>query len=238
VATDNVETLYALGGLQSGGGRGIENENFVKVKLERLLIGPGTPPQSTVRVANCSFSDCSVVGEFRIAPGVELESVVFDNVTSPDLMTINTQTALRNVIVRGSSKLRGLWVKPADFADVERKRLCQDWSAAASDGVERMLDFSEFYGEEVEVVGLPLSKLRWNHEHHVPIFLDWIASEKWKQIGLPLTSYWSMRMKRLQAFNATAGVYSLPSPKNKKYAQTKEEMARLIDAGLLPRVTP
>ncbi len=205
----------------------------MNLQLERLLIGPGCPPESIVRLAKCFFSDCSVAGEFRVAPGVELESVVFDSIASPDLMTINTQSVLKNVIVRGASRSRGLWVKPANFQDAERECLCQDWSAAASEGVECMLDFSEFYGAEVEVVGLPLAKLRWNHEHHVPILLEWKATERWKQIDLPVTSYWWMRMKRLQTFNVTAGVFSLPSSKNKKYAQTKEEMARLIDAGLL-----
>lgn len=233
VATDNFEALYALAGLRSDSARTVENASFVNAGFERLLIGPGTPPQSIVRMVNCTFLDCSVAGEFRIAPGVELEDVIFENIASPDLMTINTQTILKNVIVKGSPSSRGLWVKPADFADAERERLCQDWSSDASKTIECMLDFSEFHGEETEVVGLPLSKLKWNRERHVPVLLNWGVSEEWKRIGLPSSSYWSMRMRRLQTFGATEGVFSLPSPKSKKYAQTKEEMIRLIEVGLL-----
>lgn len=120
-------------GIRPGVSRTLENADFAYVKFERLLIGPGTPPQSTVRVANCSFSSCMVGGEFRIAPGVELENVVFVEVSSPDLMTINTEAVLKNVIVRGSSKLRGLWVKRGAFSNPERQRLCQGWSSAAAD---------------------------------------------------------------------------------------------------------
>lgn len=233
MATEDVQAIYALAGLRPGGPRGIENANFENVEFERLVIGPGKPPTSIVRVMNCSFSDCSVAGPFMVAAGAELENVVFDNVSSPDLMTIDTQTVLKNVVVKGSSKLRGLWVKPSAFADAELKRLCVEWSSTASESISCMLDFSEFCGKETEVVGLPLSKLRWNRERHVPVLLEWKASAEWKRLDLPLTSYWSMSMKRLQMFGATEGIFSLPSPKDKNYVRTTEEMNRLIQVGLL-----
>jgi hypothetical protein len=177
-----------------------------------------------------------VAGEFRVAPGAELRNVLFENVSSPDSMIINTQTILNNVVVRGSPKSGGLWVKPADFVDPERKRDCLEWASADLENIACMLDFSEFDAEETEVLGLPLSKLRWNRERHVPVILGWKMSEEWRRLALPPTSYWSLSMKRLQTFGVNEGIFSLPSPRNKRYADAKNEMDRLVQAGLLPKL--
>jgi hypothetical protein len=98
-----------------------------------------------------------------------------------------------------------------------------------------MLDFSEFDHAETEVVGLPLSKLRWNRERHVALRMEWTEPERererWRRIGLPEMSRWLRLLGRLKTFGATEGVWSLPS--YKRNAQTNEEMMRLMDAGFL-----
>lgn len=227
-----IEDLHRLEGL-SPRSRALENARFDNKEFERLLIGPGIPPQSIVRVTNCVFSRCFVRGEFRVAPGVELSQVVFDSVSSPESMVINTQAVLNEVVVKGSPKTGGLWVRPAEFIDAERKQLYESWVSAASETVGLMLDFSDFDAEETEVIGLPLSKLKWNRERHAAIRLQWKDLEAWKQLGLSPTSFWSLRMKRLQSYGATEGVFALPCSQNDKCAKTMQELAQIKEAGLL-----
>ena len=235
--SDKLEALRALRGPGRGTPRVLENATFVNTELS-IGIGPGDPPDAPVQVRNCSFSYC--VGPVLVMPGVELESVVFDHIESGDSMTIATQTVLREVVVKGSPMIGGLWVKPilddlavGDDPRAQRLRRCAQWAVAASQSTEWMLDFSEFDHAETEVVGLPLSKLRWNRERHVALRMEWTAPERerWRRIGLPEMSRWLQLLGRLKTFGATEGVWSLPS--YKRNAQTNEEMMRLMDAGFL-----
>ena len=231
--SSDLESLYSLAGLRSDRARNLSDATFRGVRFDRLLIGPGTPPDALVHVSRCKFRDCSVAGEFRVAPGVVLEDVIFDRMSSRDSFTINTQVILKNVVVCGAPKFGGLWVKPADLADSMRRSALQDWVDSARDGIDLMLDFSGFEAEETEVIGLPLSKLKWNHDKHVPVKLGWKDLDEWKRLNFPLTSFWSLSIRRLQSFHASEGVFALPSPSNRKYAQAMDEMSRLIESGIL-----
>ncbi|WP_291689656.1 hypothetical protein [Bradyrhizobium sp.] len=237
--SDNLEALRALRGPGRGKPRVLENASFVNTELS-IAIGPGDPPDAPVRVRNCSFSHCTAV--VHVMPGVELEGVVLDNVESPDSMTIATQTVLREVIVKGSPMIGGLWVKPiladravGDDPLTQRLRRCAQWAVAASQSTEWMLDFSEFDAPHTEVVGLPLSKLKWNRERHVALRLERTASEleRWRRLDLPVTSFWTLCMGRLKSFGATEGVFLMPLQWTKRYAQANEEKMQLMDAGFL-----
>jgi hypothetical protein len=173
-------------------------------------------------------------------PGVELERVVFDSIESGDSMTIATQTVLREVVVKGSPMVGGLWVKPiladlavGDDSRAQSLRRCAQWAVEASRNTEWMLDFSEFDNPDTEVVGLPLSKLRWNRERHVALRMEWTESERerWRRLGLPEMSPWLLKLGRLKSFGPTEGVWSLPP--YKRHGQTNVEMMRLTDAGFL-----
>lgn len=227
-----MEILDSLAGLRDTERR-LEDAKFENARLQRLLLGPGSPPSAAVRLVNCSFIGCSVAGEFRIAPGVELRNVIFDGVTSPDAMTINTQTVLRHVVVKGSAKCGGLWVKPGVFQDPARQKHCEDWAAAESVSIDQMLDFSEYLAADTEVIGLPISKLKWNKELHFPITLEGRSAQDWDAMKLPANSFWSMAAKRLQMFDAKEGVFSLPTRTHRKYAEAQGELPRVVAAGFI-----
>lgn len=228
-----MEILDDLAGLRTDAERRLDGAKFENAKLQRLLFGPGVPPRALVRLKDCSFVDCAVGGEFRIAPGVELENVLFEEVTSPDAMTINTQSVLNRVTVKGSRKCGGLWVKPGSFQDPERKRLCEEWANAASESIDVMLDFSEYLADGTEVIGLPLAKLKWNSDLHFPLTMRGRAPAEWDELELPPNSFWSMAVKRLQMFDAAEGVFALPKESHRKYAQAQAEMPRVVDAGFI-----
>jgi hypothetical protein len=229
--SDNLEALRALRGPGHGEPRVLENASFVNTRLVNplfgaIVIGPGDPPDAPVHVRNCLFSHCTV-GGVDVNPGVELESVVLDNVQSLNTMTIATEAVLREVIVKGSPRTGGLWVKP-----MWRDQRLRQWAVEASQSTEWMLDFSEFDHPSVEVVGLPLSKLKWNRERHVALRMEWTASEleRWRRLGLPERSRWLGLLGRLRTYDATEGVWSMLGWQDK---QTKEEMMRVMDAGFL-----
>lgn len=232
---NNIESLYSLGGLHVDGPRELSNITLADERLERLLIGPGRPPASTVLLKDSAFTRCAIRGELRIAPGVALENVLFDDVRAPDMMTVSAQAALDRVIVKGGRASVGLWVKPSDFATPSDRQECEAWAASRQNAASWMLDFSQLESKEVEVVGLPLDKLRWNSERHVALKLERFQGSAWKELNLAPTSFWRLRLKRLELFGAAEGVFSLPLEGDKKYVQTKEEMLCLIREGILVR---
>jgi hypothetical protein len=228
---NRLDALYDLGGLHSRGERKLLDETFENEILERLLIGPGELPDHVVSVENCSFIKCKVKGEFRIAPGVKLQNVIFEDVISPDLMTINTQAVLDRVVVKGGAKTKGLWVKPAIIEDRDVSNEFSEWVRRSSNAVDWMLDFSGYEGGEIEVVGLPLNKIKWNTDRHIVINLDWSKTEVWQRLALPITGFFRLRMKRLQTFGVNSGVYSLPDISSKLYASAREELSKIISSG-------
>lgn len=230
---NKIDHLYTLAGLNTASPRHLSGSYFEGQNLDSVLLGPGDPPNALVSMEDSVFSKCKIKGEFRVAPGVMLKNVLFDNVWSSDGLTVSTQAVLDQVVVKGGRGGSGLWIKPSEFVEAQIRDRYEQWAHEASQSVEWMIDFSELDGNEVEVVGLPASKLRWNMDRHILIESQWTKSEAWKALDLPITSFWRMRLKRLELFGAAEGVYSIPNQSDKKYAQFKDEMSRLIAAGLL-----
>ncbi|POH85870.1 hypothetical protein CJ026_002440 [Ralstonia pickettii] len=159
--------------------------------------------------------------------------MLFDDVRSADMLTVSTQAVLDRVVVRGGRGAVGLWVKPSEFATSSDRQDCEAWAATRQSASSWMLDFSELESKEVEVVGLPLDKLRWNTERHVALKLERFQGGAWKALNLPPTNFWRARLRRLELFGVAEGVYSLPLEADKRYAQTKEEMLYLVREGIL-----
>ena len=85
----------------------------------------------------------------------------------------------------------------------------------------------------MEVLGLPLEKIRWNPMRNVALRLKDFENDAWKKMSLPINSFWRLCLKRLEIFGMTEGVYSLPPASDKKFHQTMEEKEKLIEAGIL-----
>ena len=101
--------------------------------------------------------------------------------------------------------------------------------------VELAIDFSELSARDSEVVGIPLSKLKWNPEIHIPVSLSWRQSIHWNELELSPRSYWVINLLRLRDFNCTEGVFTVPFPGDRNYDLKMEELARIEDAGILKR---
>lgn len=215
------------------GPRELSNAHFHNETLEELLLGPGAPPGSVVSMRDCSFIDCVVLGQFRVAAGVVLENVWFENIRAPDSLTISAQAVLSNVTVKGRQGCAGLWVKPSNFSTEAERQQFEDWAVSNSKATPLMLDFSGLSSAEVEVVGLPLEKLRWNAERHAALRLERVRSDTWSRLKIGPTSFWRLRAKRLQVFGAKEGVFSLPLESQKIDAQSMEETFLLRREGIV-----
>lgn len=233
MVNSQISRLTNLFGANFDRPRELTDVTFEDLDFPRITVGPGAPPGAGVKLSRCVFANCVVGGEFRIAPGCELRDVVFDSVSSPDSLLIATQTVLSNVVVKGAPKCGGLWIKPAEIMDPVRMHSTSSWAEALNDGVELMLDFSEYRSDDVEVIGLPLSKLRWNASIHVPVDLAWTELPAWKLVRSGLGPFWSLRLKRLRSFKVNVGVFSLPAVGDKEYARTIDELTQLCECGII-----
>lgn len=229
MVVDDLASVYSLAGPGEGTSRELQGVNFDRLRFDRLLFGPGSPESGLVKVSNCSFTKCEVNGSFRIAHGVEMDSVVFNDMRSPDAMIINTQTVLSRVVVSGGKKASSLWVKPSE---TERSRpALNNWLETASQN-ELALDFSNLQSH-VEVVGLPLSRLLWNSEAHAPLSLDWVSHPGWKELGLTPNGFWERRVLRLKDFGCTEGVFTIPEKSNRLHQAAMEDLGKMQAAGFV-----
>lgn len=208
---NDLDSLYRMGGISSGAIRKMSNLEFDGVAIERILFGLGAPPDAPVLVDHCFFNKCVVQGEFRIAHGTIVSNVCFNDVRSADLMTISAMAVLDQVVVKGDRNCAGLWVKPPEAMAENVRENLKKWKERYDDSIDLMLDFSDFKGRQVEVLGLPLDKLKWNGEMHIPMVKAKFSKSIWKELRFPVNSFWFMRFKRLELFDVSEGVFSLPS---------------------------
>jgi len=231
---DAVERVHALGGLRSSGARALSDCSFVKEKFRRLLFGPADPVAGvTVDVSECAFVSCSVGGEFAVSHGVSMSSILFDDIRASEGMVVSSASILDGVVVRGGRKSASLWCKPPYGGDVSPEII--DWAKRGMDNVDLAIDFSGLSAPDTEVIGIPLSKLRWNPELHVAVSKKWELADRWAELALPSNSYWRMLLQRLDDFDCDEGIFSLPLPGDRNYERKREELARIEEAGILER---
>jgi hypothetical protein len=229
MVVDDLTSVYALAGPSEGASRELREANFDRLRFDRLLFGPGTPEGGLVTVSRCSFIKCKVDGSFRIAHGVQMDDVLFEDMRSPDAMIINTQTVLSRVVITGGKNASSLWVKPSE---TERSRpALAAWLETAPQN-EFALDFSNLQSH-AEVVGLPLSRLRWNPEFHVPLTLDWVSNPTWSNLGLTPNGFWERRVLRLRDSGCTEGVFTLPDRSSKLHNAAMKELDGMQAAGFV-----
>ena len=232
-AMGDVERQYALAGPCENGLRSLVGVSYSKRRFERLLFGPCSPFTGGVEVENCKFISCSTDSTFSVAHGVRMRHVLFDDVRAPDAMLVSSATVLQDVIIRGGKKAAALWCKPPSHGDVNDALL--EWSKAEMANVKLAIDFSELSARDSEVVGIPLSKLRWNPEIHIPVSLSWRESAHWDELELSPRSFWRINLLRLQDFNCPEGVFTVPFPGDRNFDLKMDELARIEDAGILRR---
>jgi len=233
LVVDSLNALYALGGVSPNQHRSLMKKSFTRERLQEIYLGPGDPPISTVEVSGCSFVSCQVDGLFTISEGVNLHSVVFSEIRAPDGMTIYSASIFNNVIIKGGRKAASLWCKPPSRGDGNEALI--EWARRGMADIEVAIDFSELAAPDLEVVGIPTSKLRWNPELHIRVSRSWQESEHWAALELSKRSTWDLSLRRLRQFRCDEGIFSLPVRGDRHYATDMEELARIEEAGILKR---
>lgn len=167
---------------------------------------------------NVRFIRCIVSpGTCIVDQGASLENVAFDDLECGDALRISADAFLKEVTVRGASP-KALIVQPDAMADNE-----------VQEGIA--LDISDFAGS-VSIVGLGKKSVRFNEQLHVAVEASWRDGVDWSALGIGPFSYWRLYLKKLKAFEAENGVFSLPARNDKHYQSTIEEMGKLRSLGL------
>lgn len=230
---DDLDALYSLSGPSRGEARTLVGRKYFNEKFERLLFGPGDPFSGEILVDGCEFVSCSTNSTFAVSDGVHMRSVIFEEVRAPDAMRISSAAILDNVVVKGGRRAAGLWCNPPYEGDVSEDVV--RWARSGMADVDLALDFSGLAAPDSEVVGIPLSKLKWNPEIHIPVFVSWEDSEYWSELDLPRKSFWRILVSRLRNLDCSEGVFTIPFPGDRNYDLKMEELARIEDAGILKR---
>ena len=233
LVVDDIERLYNLAGPSQNSRRSLIGRTYSRKKFNRLLFGPGDPFCGGVDVRDCEFVSCSTDTRFAVSHGVHMQSVLFDEVRAPDAMIVSSATVLQNVVVRGGRKAAGLWCNPPLDGDVSEALL--EWSRGGMAGVGLAIDLSGLAAPDSEVVGIPLSKLKWNPEIHIPVSTSWETSDCWGELDIPQKSFWRIPISRLRDCNCSEGLFTIPFPGDRGYEVKMEELARIESAGLLKR---
>lgn len=228
------DEIYRLRGKSLSGPRVLVGREFFKEKLETIEFGSGRPLEgSPVSVYDCRFISCATKGEFSISHGVEMRSVTFDEMRSPDHMMVSSASIFESVVIRGGRKASSLWCTPPHPGDVSAEII--EWARVGVSEVDLAIDFSELAAPEIEVLGIPSAKLKWNPELHICVSTTWETSEHWAALDLAPESIWRLTVERLHDFGCDEGVFSLPVPGDDNYLTDMEELARIESAGLVQR---
>jgi len=148
-------------------------------------------------------------------------------------MTISSASIYDNVVIKGGRKAASLWCKPPD--DVGEQFAVVEWARQGMADIDLAIDFSELAAPDIEVVGIPTSKLRWNPELHIRVSSSWEESEHWEALEISKKSIWDLLLRRLRLFECTEGVFSLPVRGDRHYVTDMEELARIEEAGIIKR---
>jgi hypothetical protein len=175
-------------------------------------------PQHISNAKNTRFVRCAVSpGTCVVEGGAVLENVVFDALNCGDALRISSDASLKDVVVRGAMP-NALIVQPDAMA-----------SSQIRDGIA--LDIVDYLGE-VSIVGFGEESVRFNKQLHVAVDGAWRDQVDWSSLGIGPFSYWRLYLKKLNAFEASKGVFSLPPRSDKHFQATIDEMRKLKAFGL------
>jgi hypothetical protein len=209
----------------------IAGRSFCLQSFGRISVGPCLPPRERIRLLDTEFRNCTVEpGEFSFRGGVELRRVEFDTVNSRDSLTISGDAALDHVVIRGRLKSGGLWIRPDEAIDSTKQEVRKRWADAMSESIALHVDFSELDCRNVEVIGLPIHKLRFNPERHVAVRFEWLKSVDVSR--LQRSGFVHSSLRRLKTFGASEGVFAAPQRSSEAYAGFLRDAESLGDVGI------
>lgn len=205
------------------------------VELDEFVLGPVEHASQNYSLTNSSFRNIRISGAFLVYEGVRLENVVFEDVTCSDALTLSNLSRLASVKFVGNKGGKGLWIKPLDNFSSDVACGPEPKSDPTGRPPETMVDITQFYGDDVEILGLPIDKVRFDHSRHFAIDSRWNAIQ-WDEYGIEKSSFWRMRFRRLPLFEVETGIFELPTSRSKNYEAAIRDSRRLLSVypGTLP----
>lgn len=203
-----------------------DNIRIIKEELEEFVLGPLERPDAHLVVANSEFRQLSISGSFLVYEGVTLDNIVFEDISCFDMMQISNLARLSNVRFIGNKRGPGLLIRP--FCDPNTSpifsELFQYHLAHAKS--KCMVDITDFYGKDLEIIGLPIENVRFDPTRHFHIDLRW-NEIPWDNYGIKKSSFWRLSFCALDSFNASTAIYELPTKRSRNSKQISEELSLL-----------
>ncbi len=188
---------------------------YTEAKFDTLVFSAAQVKQLT----NTTFFNCVVdPGTCRVEADSLLQNIVFDNLKCGDALRISSDANIKQVTIRGSEP-KSLIVRPDSLMNATRSECL-------------VLDIYDYKGE-VEIIGFGKDAVRFNKLYHVAISSIDFDSVDWKSLDIGPFSYWRIFHKKLKVFQASFGVFSLPSKRDRHYHATLSEMGKLEQLGLV-----
>lgn len=208
--------------VDSRGSSILENKIFTEQAFESLVINPTTV--NPVVLKNIVFDRCSVeFSSCRFLKGTSLKNVVFKEFNCGDALNISSEVTLDNVVIEGNKFPKVLWIKPQG-KPAQLNPLNED--------VDVCLDISRFEGE-VMITGLPTNKVVIDPSKQIIIRADLLEKADWKGLGISGLSDWKILAKKTLISGVSEGIYSIPSQKERHYAESMAELEILRQAKLI-----
>lgn len=218
------EELLGIAGHHTS--KNANNIRIIKQELEEFVLGPLERPDTHLVVANSEFRQLSISGSFLVYEGITLEDIVFEDISCFDMMQISNLALLSNVRFVGNKRGPGLLIR--SFCDPNTDPIFSDLFQAhvAHSKSKCMVDITDFYGKDLEIIRLPIENVHFDSTRHFYIDLRW-NEIPWETYGIKKSSFWRLSFLALDSFNASTAIYELPSKRSKNYAQTCEELRLL-----------
>lgn len=199
------------------GNQSIADKDFKNTVFMHMTIAPYHG--RTIELRNVRFENCTTSpGTCVITDGVKLTNVVFSNFDCGDALRIASEAQINQVQIIGEN--------PSSFIV---QPLNSDTYAIRESICDYAIDISRFSGR-VNIYGFRGAAIRHNPSRHVVISTEHIDNVDWKALGIGITSFWRIILEKLQKFNATEGVFSLPD--NVRESSFMEERLKLAGLGI------
>lgn len=184
---------------------------IVNAHITSFDVGSNLKADEEIRIEDVIFSRCQIgPGRFEIGAGVSLSRVVFDNVSSPASLVISSDALLDRVVLRGKPKNGGLWLRPDEVFDAIRSEQYRKTAANHAMKTQLMLDIADYEADHIEVLGIPIEKVKFDESKHVVVRKEMGDGVDWATLGIPPSSFWRICLLRLHTFEVDVGIFGLP----------------------------
>lgn len=184
-----------------------------------LLIVP-VKKENTFTISNSTFENCKTEYGFFFQKNHILKNVSFINFDCGDTLHISNEAIIENLKISGK-KPKMVFISSED----EPTSILQKFDSLA-------LDIYDFYGN-VNIIGIPLHRVKFNTERHVPLRKALLQNVNWEKLNLDTTCYWRLALRKIINSDAEEGIFSLPKKTQKNYEKTVNDLKILKEHGYI-----